>query len=76
MLVLDVTEVGVRPVELVVGVVDGDPVGPLYLGGDDRCFVGSIHPNATDEGFVAPVCPVYKSKRRPIISLWITICLQ
>lgn len=51
------------PVEFVVGVVDCDAVGPLYLGGDDCWFVGSIHPNTPDEGFVSPVCPVDISNR-------------
>lgn len=54
---------GIRPVELVVGVVNGDPIGPLDLGGDDGRFVGAIHSNTADEGFVAPVCPVDKSEK-------------
>lgn len=69
MYLLDVTEMSIRPVELVISVVDRDPVGPLYLGGDDSYFVGSIHSNTTDEGFVSPVCPVYKSNRKPRNSL-------
>lgn len=62
--VLNVAEVGVGPVEMVVGVVDGDAVGPLDLGGDDRCFVGAVHPNASNKGLVAPVRPVDKSEKR------------
>lgn len=62
---LDVTEMGIRPVELVISVVNRDPVGPLYLGGDDSYFVSSIHSNTTYKGFVSPVCPVYKSNREP-----------
>lgn len=62
---LDVTEMSVRPVELVVSVVDGDAIGPLDLGGDDSDFVGSIHSNTAYEGFVSPVCPVHKSIREP-----------
>lgn len=54
----------VGPVELVISVVNRDPIGPLYLGGDDSCFVGSIHSNAAYKGFVSPVCPVYKSNKR------------
>lgn len=60
---LYVTEVSIGPVELVIGVVNGNPVWPLYLGGDDGCFVGSIHPDTADEGSVSPVRPVYESNR-------------
>lgn len=61
--VLNVAKMGVRPVELVVGVVNGDPIGPLDLGGDDRCFVGAVHPDTADKGFVTPVRPVNKSEK-------------
>lgn len=61
---LDVTEMSIRPVELVIRVVDRDAVGPLDLGGDDSYFVLSIHSNTTYKGFVSPVGPVYKSKRQ------------
>lgn len=63
--VLDVTEMSIRPVELVISVVNRDPVGPFQLGGDYRYFVCSIHSNTAYEGFVSPVCPVYKSSKRP-----------
>lgn len=66
---LDVAEMGIRPVELVISVVDRDPIGPLDLGGDDGRFVGSIHSNSTYKGFVSPVCPVYISNREPRESL-------
>lgn len=60
----------VRPVELVIGVVNSDPIGPFNLGGDDRRFVGAIHPDTANEGFVAPVSPVDKSeKERSIMSV-------
>lgn len=65
MYLLNVTEMSIRPVELVVSVINCDPVGPLYLGGDDSCFVGSVHSNTTNKGFVSPVCPVYKPNREP-----------
>lgn len=63
--ILNVTEMSIRPVELVVSVVNSDPVGPFELGGDYRYFVCSIHSNATYEGFVSPVGPVYKSSKKP-----------
>lgn len=65
MYLLDVIEMSIRPVQLVICVVNRDPVRPLYLGGDDSCFVGSIHSNATYKGVVSPVGPVYQSKREP-----------
>lgn len=58
---LDVIEMSIRPVELVVSVVDRDAVGPLDLGGDDGCFVESIHSNTAYKGFVSPVGPVHIS---------------
>lgn len=61
--ILNVAKMGVRPVQLVVGVVNGDPIGPLDLSGDDRHFVGAVHPDTADKGFVAPVCPVDKSEK-------------
>lgn len=63
--ILDVTEMSIGPVELVISVVNGDPIGPFQLGGDYRYFVCSIHSNATYEGFVSPVCPVYKASKKP-----------
>lgn len=60
----------VRPVELVVGVVNGDPIGPLNLGGNDRHFVNAVHPDAADEGFVTPVRPVDKSEKERPTLLW------
>ena len=63
--ILDVTEMSIRPVELVICVVNCDPIGPFQLGGDYRYFVCSIHSNTTYEGFVSPVSPVYKSSKKP-----------
>lgn len=63
MYLLDVIEMSIRPVELVICVVNRYPIGPLYLGGDDSYFVGSIHSNTAYKGFFSPVCPVYKSNR-------------
>lgn len=60
----------IRPVELVVAVVNGDPIGPLNLCGDDRHFVDAVHPDPADEGFVAPVRPVDKSAKERPTSLW------
>lgn len=61
--VLNVAKMGIRPVELVVGVVNGDPIRPLDLGGDDCRFVGAVHPDTADKGFVAPVRPENKSEK-------------
>lgn len=69
---LDVIEMSIRPVELVISVVNRDPVGPLYLGGNDGGFVDSIHSNTAYKGFVSPVCPVYISNSNPRRSLQIT----
>lgn len=65
MYLLDVIEMSVGPVEFIISVVDGDPIGPLYLGGNDGRFVGSIHSNSAYKGFVPPVSPVHISKRYP-----------
>lgn len=64
MYLLNVVQMCIRPVQLVISVVDRDPIGPLYLCGDDSHFVRSIHSSAAYKGFVSPVCPVHISKKR------------
>lgn len=66
---LNVIEMSIGPVEFVITIVNGDPIGPLYFGGNDGYFVGSIHSNATYKGFLSPVCPVHISNRNPRKSL-------
>lgn len=67
---LNVIEMSIRPVELVISVVDCDPIGPLYLGGNDSYFVDSVHSSTTYEGFVPPVCPEYISNSKNRKSLY------
>lgn len=57
---------GIRPVELVIAVVDSDPIGPLDLSGDDCGLVGAVHSNTAYEGFLPPIRPVDISDRDQI----------
>ncbi len=61
---LDVVEVSIRPVKLVIGVVNSETVGPLDLSSDDGRLVIPIHPDTSNEGFVSPVSPVHISAER------------
>lgn len=56
---LDVVEVSIRPVEFVIGVVNGETVWPLDLSRDDGRLVISIHSHTTDESFISPIAPVH-----------------
>lgn len=55
---LQEVQVGVCEEYLVGGVVYGQGVGPLQLGGDDGTGAGAIHANSANVGLVTPVCPV------------------
>lgn len=61
---LDVVEVSIRPVQLVIAVVNSQTVGPLDLSSDDGRLVIPIHPDTSNEGFVSPVSPVHVSAQR------------
>lgn len=55
---------GISKEDLVVGVVNGQRVGPLQLGCDDGADIGPIHAGSADVRRVTPVGPVQPSGKR------------
>lgn len=55
---LDVVLPRISPIDPTVDVVEGEAVGPRYLGVNNDAAVGAIHANLPDQGVVTPVCPV------------------
>lgn len=58
MYVLNVTQVGICPVEQIIGVINGEAIGPHDLGRDNQRLKGSIHAYSPNVCSVTPVCPV------------------
>lgn len=56
--ILNVTQVSICPVQEIVGVINGDGIGPCYLGRDNHRHIGSIHASSCNECSRTPVCPV------------------
>lgn len=55
---LDVVLPCISPIDAAVDVVQGEAIGPSYLGVNDDAAVGAIHADLPDQGVVPPVCPV------------------
>lgn len=55
---------GISKEDLVVGVVNGQRMGPLQLGCDDGADIASIHAGSADVRRVTPVGPVQPSGKR------------
>lgn len=62
---LNVVIVGVAPVHGAAAVVQGQPVGPQHVGGDEDAAVGAVHPGLLDAAdavvdlVLLPVRPVH-----------------
>ena len=54
---VDEVQLGVGKVDALVGDVEGETVGPLDLGADDRLTVCSVHANSLQTWELAPVGP-------------------
>lgn len=54
---IDKVKLGVREIDAPRRNVQGEPVRPVDLGGDDRRAVGAVHTYALDPGVLAPVRP-------------------
>lgn len=56
---MDEVVFGVGPVQLLLAVVQRQPVGPVDLSVDDHGAIGPVHPRTLDLWDLAPVGPVH-----------------
>lgn len=58
MYILNVTQVGICPIEQIIGVINGDAIGPFYLARDNQRLIPSVHAYSPNVCSVSPICPV------------------
>lgn len=59
---MDEVVFGVGPVQLLLAVVQRQPIGPVDLSVDDHGAIGPVHPCTLDLWDLAPVGPVHVPK--------------
>lgn len=59
---MDEVVFGVGPVQLLLAVVQRQPIGPVDLSVDDHGAIGPVHPRTLDLWDLAPVGPVHVPK--------------
>ena len=56
---------GINPINVVSGVVNGETIGPVHVGGGQMLPHASVHGSTSEVGHPAPVGPEHKSRKKP-----------